>query len=129
MNTENTKVMNKETIDLFNGKYCDVLISNNIVEDQHINFCVVGYDENESVFIIDKNGVDFELNCSEIDDVEVDNNKFEDIDITLTFSDGTTIVVSPLEEFEVVHRYEHELLMLELTRDRYKKELLEHYNN
>ncbi len=126
MNTENTKVMNKETIELFNGKYCDVSISNLIMEEQDIRFCAVGYNEEESLFIIDKNDVHFDLNGSEIDSVEVDDEK--DIAITLNFSDGTVIVVRPLGDFKARQCYAHELLMLELTRDRYKREFLEERN-
>ena len=115
------KVMNRETVELFNGKYCDVSICSPIMEEHDINFCAVGYDEKESLFIIDKNGVHFELNGSEIDSVEVDNEK--GIVITLTFTDGTVIVIRPLGNFETRQCYAHELLMLELTRDRYKSEL------
>lgn len=123
---ENTNVMKKETLELFNHKYCDVSICNPIMEEQDIHFCAVGYDEKESLFIIDKNGVHFELNGNEIDDVTVDDEK--DIAITLTFTDGTVIVVRPLGNFEARQCYAHELLMLELTRDRYKRELLEERN-
>lgn len=126
MNTENTNVMNKEVTELFKDKYCDVSISNLIMEEQDIRFCTVGYDEEESLFIIDKDGVHLELNGSEIDNVEVDNEK--GIVITLTFSDGTIIVIRPLGNFEARQCYAHELLMLELTRDRYKRELLEERN-
>lgn len=118
--------MNKEVRELFNGKYCDVSICNPIMEEQDIRFCAVGYDEEESLFIIDKNGVHFELNGNEIDNVEVDSEK--DIAITLTFTDGTVILVRPLGDFEAKQCYAHELLMLELIRDRYKKELFEDSN-
>lgn len=127
MNTENTNVMNKETIELFNGKYCDVSISNLIMEEQDIRFCAVGYDEEESLFIIEKDGVHLELNGSEIDSVDIDDEK--DIAITLNFSDGTVIVVRPLGDFEAKQCYAHELLMLELTRDRYKREMFEDCND
>lgn len=120
------EVMNKEVRELFNGKYCDVSICNPIMEEQDIRFCAVGYDEEESLFIIDKNGVHFELNGNEIDNVEVDSEK--DIAITLTFTDGTVILVRPLGDFEAKQCYAHELLMLELIRDRYKKELFEDSN-
>ena len=138
MNTENTKVMNKETIELFNGKYCDVSISNLIMEEHDIRFCTVGYteeriktydefvtvvDETESLLIIEKNGVHFELNGNEIDSVDVDDKK--GITITLIFTDGTVIVIRPLGNFEARQCYAHELLMLELTRDSYKRELFE----
>ena len=122
MNMENTNVMNKETRELFNGKYCDVSICSPIMEEHDIRFCAVGYDEEETLFIIDKNGVHFELNGNEIDNVEVDNEK--DIAITLTFTDGTVIVVRPLSTFEARQCYAQELMMLELTRDCYKSELL-----
>lgn len=120
------EVMNKETVELFNHKYCDVSICNPIMEEHDIRFCAVGYDEEESLFIIDKNGVHFELNGNEIDNVEVDNEK--DIAITLTFKDGTVIVIRPLGKFEVRQCYAYELMMLELTRDRYKQELFEDCN-
>lgn len=123
MNKENTNVMNKEVIELFNHKYCDVSICSPIMEEHDIRFCAVGYDEEESLFIIDKNRVHFELNGNEIDSVEVDNEK--DIAITLIFTDGTVIVIRPLERFETTQRYAEELMLLELTRDQYKRELLE----
>lgn len=123
MNMENTNVMNKEVTGLFEGKYCDVSICTPIMEEHDIRFCAVGYDEEDSLFIIDKNDVHFELNGNEIDSVEVDDEK--DIVITLTFTDGTVIVLRPLSDFEAKQRYAHELLMLEIIRDRYKRELLE----
>lgn len=126
MNKETTKVMNKEVTELFNGKYCDVSISTPIMEEQDIRFCAVGYDEEESLFIIDKNGVHIELDGNEIDNVEVDNEK--GIVITLTFTDGTVIVIRPLGNFETRQCYAHELLMLELTRDQYKREMFEDSN-
>ncbi len=119
--------MNKETVELFNHKYCDVSICNPIMEEHDILFCAVGYDEEESLFIIDKNDVHFELNGNEIDSVEVDDEK--DIVITLTFTDGTVIVLRPLSDFEAKQRYAHELLTLEIIRDRYKRELFEDCNN
>lgn len=125
MNTENTKVMDKEIIELFSGKYCDINITNFIMEDQNIRFCSVGYDEEESRFIIDKDGVHFELFGHEIEKVEVYDEENEDVTITIDFSDGTEIVISPLERFEARHRYADELLMLELIRDRYKSEMFE----
>lgn len=127
MNMENTNVMNKEVTGLFNHKYCDVSICNPIMEEHDIRFCAVGYDEEDSLFIIDKNDVHFELNGNEIDSVEVDDEK--DIVITLTFTDGTVIVLRPLSDFEAKQRYAHELLMLEIIRDRYKRELFEDCNN
>lgn len=126
MNMENKNVMNKEVTELFNGKYCDVSICNPIMEEHDICFCVVGYDEEESLFIIDKNDMHFELNGNEIDSVEVDDEK--DIVITITFTDGTVIVLRPLSDFEAKQRYAHELLMLEIIRDRYKRELFEDCN-
>lgn len=116
--------MNKEVIELFKDKYCDVSICSPIMEEHDINFCAVGYDEAESLFIIDKNGVRIELDGNEIDNVEVDNEKDFAI-IFLTFTDGTVIVVKPLGIFKVKQRYAYELMMLELTRDRYKREFLE----
>lgn len=127
MNTENTNAMIKEVTELFKGKYCDVSICNPIMEEHDIRFCAVGYDEEEPLFIIDKNGVHFELNGNEIDSVEVDDKK--DIVITLTFTDGTVIVLRPLSDFEAKQRYAHELLMLEIIRDRYKRELFEDCND
>ena len=127
MNTENTNVMNKEVTEVFKDKYCDVSISNLIMEEQDIRFCTVGYYEEEAHLIIDKDGVHLELNGNEIDNAEVDNGK--DFAITFTFSDGTVVVVRPLGNFEARQCYAHELLMLELTRDRYKRELLEECNN
>ena len=121
------EVMTKEVIELFKDKYCDVSISTPIMEEQDIRFCVVGYDEEESLFIIDKNDVHFELNGNEIDSVEVDDEK--EIAITFTFSDGTVVVVRPLGNFEARQCYAHELLMLELTRDRYKREMFEECND
>ena len=134
MNMENTNVMNKEVTELFEGKYCDVSICTPIMEEHDIRFCAVGYDEEESLFIIDKNGVHFELNGNEIDNVEVDDEKMyvpsnKAITITLTFTDGTVIAIRPLERFEARQRYACELMMLELTRDRYKREVLEDYND
>ena len=123
MNKETTKVMNNEVIELFKDKYCDVSICSPIMEEHDIRFCAVGYDEEESLFIIDKNGVHFELNGNEIDSVEVDDKK--DIAITLIFTDGTVIVIRPIERFETTQRYAEELMLLELTRDHYKRELLE----
>lgn len=130
MNMETTKVMNKETVELFKDKYCDVSICSPIMEEHDINFCAVGYDEQESLFIIDKNGVHLELNSNEIGDVDIDDEKMyvpsnKPITITLTFTDGTVIVIRPLERFEARQRYTEELVLLELTRDRYKRELLE----
>ena len=122
MNRE-TKVMNKEVTELFQDKYCDISICSPIMEEQDIRFCAVGYDEEESLFIIDKNTVHFELDSNEIDNVEIDNEK--DIAITLTFTDGTVIVIRPIEDFEAKQRYAHELLMLEIIRDRYKRELFD----
>lgn len=129
MNTKNTNVMNKKTVGLFKDKYCDVLIRNSIMEDQYIHFCVVGYDfaEADPLLIIVKNGVHIELNGREIDEVTVNDEK--DIAITLTFSDSTVILIRPLDRIEARDRYATELLMLELIRDRYKRELLEAYNN
>lgn len=127
MNMENTNVMNKEVTELFNGKYCDVSICTPIMEEHDIRFCAVGYDEEESLFIIDKNRVHFELNGNEIDSVEVDDEK--DIAITLIFTDGTVIVIRPIERFETTRRYAEELMLLELTRDHYKRELLEECND
>lgn len=124
MNKENTNVMNKEVIKLFRGKYCDISITNNLMEEQDIRFCAVGYDEEESIFIIDKNGVRFEMDGREIDTVDVDNNE-RGIDIVITFSDSTVIIIKPLDKFETHNRYAEELLMLELIRDRYKRELFE----
>ena len=126
MNTENTNAMTKEVTELFKDKYCDVSICSPIMEEHDIRFCAVSYDEEESLFIIDKNGVHFELNGSEIDSVEVDNEK--DIAITLIFTDGTVIVIRPLGNFEARQCYAHELLMLELIRDRYKREIFEECN-
>ena len=126
MNTERTNTMNNEVIELFKDKYCDVSICSPIMEEHDIRFCAVGYDEEESLFIIDKNGVHFELNGSEIDSVEVDNKK--GIAITLIFTDGTVIVIRPLGNFEARQCYAHELLMLELIRDRYKREMFEECN-
>lgn len=123
MNTERTNAMNKEAIELFKDKYCDVSICSPIMEEHDISFCAVGYDESESLFIIDKNGIHTELSGNEIDSVEIDNEK--DIAITLAFTDGTVIVVKPLSSFETRQRYANELMMLELTRDRYKREFLE----
>lgn len=123
MNMENKNVMTKEVTKLFKDKYCDVSICNPIMEEHDIRFCAVGYDEEESLFIIDKNGVHIELDSNEIDNVEVDDEK--DIAITLTFTDGTVIVVKPLSSFETRQRYASELMMLELIRDRFKHELLE----
>lgn len=117
MNTERTK----EVIELFKDKYCDVSICSPIMEEHDINFCAVGYDEQESLFIIDKNGVHIELDGNEIDSVEVDDEK--DLAITLTFTDGTVIIIRPLGDFEAKQRYAHELLMLEIIRDRYKREM------
>lgn len=97
------------------------------MEEQDIRFCAVGYDEEESLFIIEKDGVHLELNGSEIDSVDIDDEK--DIAITLNFSDGTVIVVRPLGYFEAKQCYAHELLMLELTRDRYKREMFEDCND
>lgn len=127
MNTERTNTMNNEVIELFEDKYCDVSICSSIMEEQDIRFCAVGYDEEESVFIIDKNGVHFELNGNEIDSVEVDGEK--NIALTLIFTDGTVIVIRPLEKIETTQRYAEELMLLELTRDRYKREMLEDYND
>lgn len=127
MNMENTNTMNNEVIELFKDKYCDVSICSPIMEEHDIRFCAVGYDEEDSIFIIDKNDVHFELNGNEIDSVEVDDEK--DIIITLTFTDGTVIVLRPLSDFEAKQRYAHELLMLEAIRDRYKRELFEDCNN
>lgn len=127
MNMENTNTMNNEVIELFKDKYCDVSICSPIMEEQDIRFCAVGYDKEESLFIINKNGVHFELNGNEIDSVEVDDEK--DIAITLIFTDGTVIVIRPMERFETTHRYAEELMLLELTRDRYKREILEDYND
>lgn len=127
MNTERTNTMNKEVIELFKDKYCDVSICSPIMEEHDIRFCVVGYDEEESLFIIDKNGAHFELNGNEIDSVEVDDEK--NIAITLIFTDGTVIVVNPLETSEVSQRYIYELTMLELARDRYKREMFEYDND
>ena len=127
MNTENTNAMIKEVTELFKDKYCDVSICNPIMEEHDIRFCAVGYDEEESLFIIDKNGVHFELNGNEIDSVEVDDEK--NIAITLIFTDGTVIVIRPIERFETTQRYAEELMLLELTRDRYKREMLEDYND
>ena len=119
--------MNKEVTGLFEGKYCDVSICTPIMEEHDIRFCAVGYDEEESLFIIDKNDVHLELNGNEIDNVEVDDEK--DIAITLTFTDGTVIVLRPLSDFEAKQRYAHELLMLEIIRDRYKREIFEDCND
>lgn len=127
MNMENTNVMNKEVTGLFEGKYCDVSICTPIMEEHDIRFCAVGYDEEESLFIIDKNRVHFELNGNEIDSVEVDDEK--DIAITLIFTDGTVIVIRPIERFETTRRYAEELMLLELTRDHYKRELIEECND
>ena len=124
---ENTNTMNNEVIELFKDKYCDVSICSPIMEEHDIRFCAVGYDEEDSLFIIDKNDVHFELNGNEIDSVEVDDEK--DIVITLTFTDGTVILLRPLSDFEAKQRYAHELLMLEAIRDRYKRELFEDCNN
>ncbi len=130
MNTENTNAMTKEVTELFKDKYCDVSISTPIMEEQDIRFCAVGYDEQESLFIIDKDGVHIELDGNEIDNVEVDDEKRyvssdKPITITLAFTDGTVIVIRPVDNFEARQRYAHELLMLELTRDRYKREMFE----
>ena len=38
------------------------------------------------------------------------------------------IVIRPLEKFEARQRYAYELMMLELTRDRYKEEMFEDCN-
>lgn len=127
MNMENTNTMNNEVIELFKDKYCDVSICSPIMEEHDIRFCAVGYDEEDSLFIIDKNDVHFELNGNEIDSVEVDDEK--DIVIALTFTDGTVILLRPLSYFEAKQRYAHELLMLEIIRDRYKRELFEDCNN
>lgn len=121
------EVMTKEVIELFKDKYCDVSICSPIMEEHDIRFCAVGYDEEDSLFIIDKSDVHFELNGNEIDSVEVDDEK--DIVITLTFTDGTVIVLRPLSDFEAKQSYAHELLMLEIIRDRYKRELFEDCNN
>lgn len=126
MNVERANTMNNEVIELFKDKYCDVSICSPIMEEHDIRFCAVGYDEEESLFIIDKNTVHFELDSNEIDNVEVDNKK--DIAITLTFTDGTVIVVRPLGDFEARQCYAYELLMLELIRDRYKREMFEDGN-
>ena len=123
MNTENTNAMTKEVTELFKDKYCDISICNSIMEEHDIRFCAVDYDEEESLFIIDKNGVHIELDSNEIDNIEVDDEK--DIAITLTFTDGTVIVVKPLSSFEMRQRYANELMMLELIRDHFKHELLE----
>ena len=123
MNTENTNAMTKEVMELFEGKYCDISICTPIMEEQDIHFCAVGYDEKESLFIIDKNTVHFELDSKEIDNVEVEDEK--ELAITLTFTDGTVIVLKPLSSFETRQRYANELMMLELIRDHYKNELLE----
>lgn len=122
MNKE-ANVMTKEVTELFEGKYCDISICTPIMEEQDIRFCAVGYDEKESLFIIDKNTVHFELDSNEIDNVEVDDEK--ELAITLTFTDGTVIVIRPIEDFETKQRYAHELLMLEIIRDRYKRELFD----
>jgi len=90
MNMENTNVMNNEVIELFKDKYCDVSICSPIMEEHDIRFCAVGYDEEESLFIIDKNDVHFELNGNEIDSVDIVDEK--DLAITLTFTDGMVIV-------------------------------------
>lgn len=122
MNVERANTMNNEVIELFKDKYCDVSICSPIMEEHDIRFCAVGYDEEESLFIIDKNTVHFELDSNEIDNVEVDDEK--ELAITLTFTDGTVIVLKPLSSFETRQRYANELMMLELTRDHYKNELL-----
>lgn len=122
MNVERANTMNNEVIELFKDKYCDVSICSPIMEEHDIHFCAVGYDEEESLFIIDKNTVHFELDSNEIDNVEVDDEK--ELAITLTFTDGTVIVLKPLSSFETRQRYANELMMLELTRDHYKNELL-----
>lgn len=121
------EVMNKEVTELFKDKYCDVSICTPIMEEHDIRFCAVGYDKEESFFIIDKNDVHFELNGNEIDSVDIDDEK--DLTITLTFTDGTVIVLRPLSDFEAKQRYAHELLMLEIIRDRYKRELFEDCND
>ena len=122
MNVERANTMNNDVIELFKDKYCDVSICSPIMEEHDIRFCAVGYDEEESLFIIDKNTVHFELDSNEIDNVEVDDEK--ELAITLTFTDGTVIVLKPLSSFETRQRYANELMMLELTRDHYKNELL-----
>lgn len=122
MNVERANTMNNEVIELFKDKYCDVSICSPIMEEHDIRFCAVGYDEEELLFIIDKNTVHFELDSNEIDNVEVDDEK--ELAITLTFTDGTVIVLKPLSSFETRQRYANELMMLELTRDHYKNELL-----
>lgn len=117
----NTQVITKEVRDLFDGSYCDVSISNNIMEETDIQFCAVGYDKENGLLVIDKNGVHLELNGDEIDGVEVNDEK-DKTKITVSFSDCTSISIVPINKFETYQRYANELMMLELIRDRYKRE-------
>lgn len=124
----NTQSTTKEVKDLFDGSYCDVSISNNIMEETDIRFCIVGYDEENSLLIIDKDGVHLELNGDEIDNVKVDEGK-DKTTVIISFSDCTTITVTAIDKFETRHRYANELMTLELIRDRYKREYTEDFNN
>lgn len=60
----NTQAITQEVRDLFDSSYCDVSISNNIMEETDIQFCIVGYDEENGLLIIDKDGVHLELNSN-----------------------------------------------------------------
>lgn len=81
----------------------------NIIEEQDFILCCVGYDEVEELLIIERNGVHFELNCNEIEDVDIEDEK--DTVITLAFTDGTAIVIRPLNKLEVRRQYAEELLI------------------
>lgn len=120
---ENTQAITQEVKDLFDSSYCDVSISNNIMEEMDIQFCIVGYDEENGLLIIDKDGVHLELNSNEIDDITVDEEKDKDT-VIISFSDCTKISVTPIDKFETHHRYAYELMRLELIRDRYKREYI-----
>lgn len=120
---ENTQAITQEVKDLFDSSYCDVSISNNIMEEMDIQFCIVGYDEENGLLIIDKDGVHLELNSNEIDDITVDEEK-DKATVIISFSDCTKIAVTPIDKFETHHRYANELMRLELIRDRYKREYI-----
>lgn len=120
---ENTQAITQEVKDLFDSSYCDVSISNNIMDETDIQFCIVGYDEENGLLIIDKDGVHLELNSNEIDDITVHEEK-DKATVIISFSDCTKIAVTPIDGFETHHRYANELMRLELIRDRYKREYI-----
>lgn len=117
MNT-NTQAITQEVKDLFDSSYCDVSVSNNIMDETDIPFCFVGYDAENSLLIINKDGVHLELNGDEIEGVKIDEEK-DKTTVIVSFSDCTTIAVTPIDKFKIHHRYANELI-----RDRYKREYI-----